>query len=170
MRMTVRRWLLAAAAAALAGGCVWPPVREGDLGGSTLPAPPPGAFMCPAEASRTTQQTIPESGGTLTLAGHELRIPAGHPDTYRLTEPKSEYVMVEAGPDKTFRTGSTAQLTISYARCGNRPIPSPPYRILRYEPTSGRWEAVRGEVVTSPDGRSISAPLPSLSGYAIAGG
>lgn len=161
---TPLRWPRLVLLLAALSGCVWP--REPDT--SEAPPPPEGAFLCRLATTRASELTVGAEGGTLETGGHRLRVPPGNPGTYRLVEPASRYVLVQVEPDRTFE-GSPAELTVSYARCGGQPIPDPPYRVLRYDPKAG-WEPVRADVRHSPEARTLTVPLPSLSGYAIAGG
>jgi hypothetical protein len=133
----------------------------------------PDWLVCPVPASATDPQEMPQDGSGIVLSvkpGHELEIPAGAlPPGTRVTlnvlEDTKPGVEIVVDPPVN-RLSRPATLTITYRECEPKGTPAR-YRIRRKVPgESDKWTEVGGK--PGKVERTISAPLPSFSTYALA--
>lgn len=176
--------LLGAALAAVALSVACTPDRAPEsaalpVGPSAAVLPPSGAsgpvlVECPTRVRREAVAVIDSAGGVLSLDGHRLVVPAGAvptPTTFRLVVPASRFLEVEirAGAADTFTFAVPATLTLSYERCPRRDIDRRPLRIYHIDPATKRVLDDLGGV-DDKAARTVTAPLPHLSGYALGQG
>ena len=88
--------------------------------GSTL-------LECPTDQTKSVTGTIDILGGTLTLDGHSISLPAGAvllPTTFTLTVPASNYmaISITANGQHSFQFEKAVSVTISYQRCSRSNI------------------------------------------------
>ena len=115
--------------------------------------------------------TIGMLGGTIAAGDHRLTLPPGAvllPTTFTVTAPASEHVelQVHARGHDSFHFLLPARITISYDRCGSRPVDTSSLAVWHYDEVTGLLlELMDG----SPDAedRSISFPTSHLSGFII---
>jgi hypothetical protein len=132
--------------------------------------PPAGFAACPTRTSSVASTIIGPEGGTLSLNGHRLVIPAGSiaaPRPVFLLEPASDYLAVEVRPSGLRFPSRPPTLEISTARCA-APVP-PQLEILRWDPESKAWERLPTPTERRGDGVGsvYSVALDHLSIYAI---
>jgi hypothetical protein len=115
---------------------------------------------------------IGPGGGTLTVAGHTLRVvpnaipPGTPPIPFRLIERQSTYVEVEIHPSRPL--AKNCELTLSYARCGLGKDDDPTkFIIVQIQPgTNSILRTLPSSVDT--DAHTVTTKrLDRASGYAI---
>ena len=128
-------------------------------------------LRCPTETPISASGTIGILGGTIAAGGHRLTLPPAavlKPTTFTVTAPASEHVELEvhaAGRD-SFRFLVPARITISYERCGDRPVDTEALAVWHIDELTGTLLELMGG---SPDahGRRISFQTGHLSGFII---
>lgn len=133
--------------------------------------PKPTAYepiVCGRGNGASAANAVGEGGGTVTVNGHALSVPAGAVNgrtTFRITEREDGHVGVEVEPHGT-RFRRPAMLTLNYQRCGPDADRFSELRIL--EVRSGTTQVLR-TLPTRVDAqkRMVTAQLDHLSGYLI---
>lgn len=142
-----------------------PPVLLATTTGSVL-------VECPTDTELRTSETITGLGGTVTLGGHQVKIPAGallEPTEITLVEPVSNYMKIHvlAGGSETFTFLEPVEITLSYERCTRSNIDKEPLEVWHVdEVTNELLENMGG--VDDKDARAVTFTTDHLSGYAIA--
>lgn len=132
-----------------------------------IPVAPPGALDCPSTLV-TASSAIGSAGGTLSAGGHRLHLPPGAVQgsvPFTLHRHRSAYGLVQVLPAGQ-RFSSHATLTLSYAHCRSGPGEGMRPAIFRWEPQRGAWVEVESSR-HDPEARTVTAPVPHLTGYAI---
>jgi hypothetical protein len=125
---------------------------------------------CSPVNGASASAAIGPEGGTVTVGGHSLTLPANAVSsrvTFRMVERQDKYVGVEVEPHGT-QFNRDATLTLGYGRCGN-PNGSRNFQIL--EVRSGTTQVLRALPVTVDSAkRTVSTTrLNHLSGYLVGG-
>lgn len=133
--------------------------------GSTL-------IECPINTTRSTSATIDGLGGTVSLDGHSITLPAGAvllPTEITLTVPASNYVEIEitANDQESFDFEEPVSITISYERCTRSNILASELTAWQIDPvTKALLEHMGG--TDDKTARTVTFPSGHLSGFAIA--
>jgi hypothetical protein len=132
----------------------------------------PRLIQCPSNETTSTSGFITPLGGTLSLDGHSLEIPAGgllHATDFTITEPASSYMEIEidAGGAERFLFEAPVLVTISYARCSRGNIDRTPLEVWNIDPVTHELLENMGGVDDKLL-RTVSFWTTHLSGYAIA--
>jgi hypothetical protein len=128
-------------------------------------------LVCGQGNGESAQVAIDGLGGTVTVRGHTLTVPAGAVSArteFSITEAQAGHIGVEVQPHGT-KFNSNATLVLSYARCGGNPSGYSGLRVV--EVTSGTTKVIRGmpSQVDSATRTVRTTGLDHLSGYLIAG-
>jgi hypothetical protein len=132
----------------------------------------PRLVECQTSESISTDGTIGALGGTISIGGTSVLIPAGAllgPTDVRLTIPASKYVEVEirAGNQEHFLFELPIAVTIDYSRCDRSDVLFKPLSAWYIDAeTKQLKENMSG--VDNKLTRSVTFTTPHLSGYAIA--
>lgn len=133
---------------------------------------PPQLLVCPSNETVSTSALITPLGGSLTLAGHQLDVPAGAlqlPVLINLTEPASKFVEVSVsvvGVDH-FLFQLPVTLTLSYERCGRSNIDRESIQAWHIdEVTKALLENMGG--LDDKDAHTVTFSTGHFSGYALA--
>ncbi|HYR09584.1 MAG TPA: hypothetical protein VEQ60_17550 [Longimicrobium sp.] len=126
---------------------------------------------CGQGNGQAAQAAIDQAGGTVTVRGHTLTVPAQAVNartTFTITERAAGHIGVEVEPHGT-QFGRNATLTLSFGRCGGSPAGFQDLRVV--EVRSGSTEIIRvlpSEVNTQA--RTVTTTgLNHLSGYLVGG-
>jgi hypothetical protein len=139
------------------------------------PPPDPGSVQlvsCPSNETRTVQALISPLGGTLSLAGTTIGIPAGAlsvPTLITLTIPASPYMEIEVRANDlvSFLFNKPIGVRIDYSRCTDPDLSWGKLSVWQIDPqTKALIEHMGG--VDSKGTRTISFTTGHLSNYAIA--
>jgi hypothetical protein len=134
-----------------------------------IPTAPPGALDCPSTLV-TASSAMGSQGGTLSAGGHRLHLPPGAVQgtvPFTLHRHRSGYGLVQVLPAGQ-QFSSPATLTLSYAHCRGGPRDGLRAAIFRWEPQRDAWVEVDSSR-HDPEARTVTAPIPHLTGYAIGG-
>jgi hypothetical protein len=114
---------------------------------------------------------IGPEGGTVTVRGHSLTVPAGAVNArtpFSITEDRTGYIGVEVRPHGT-QFLKDATLSLSYGRCGGNPAGFRNLRIVEVDSGTTKVRRVMPTVVDSATRTVRTSRLNHLSGYLIAG-
>ncbi len=127
---------------------------------------PPGKkpFKCGKGSGQSDTREIGPGGGQIGVAGHLLVIPPGALGStieFQMRELNTPHIQVQITPPVKFAPGTSATLTLSWARCPAGVEPNQPsiYNVDDNEDLGGR---------PNPQQRSVSTEITHLSRYAIA--
>jgi hypothetical protein len=125
---------------------------------------------CPNEQDLAESSTVGPEGGSVSVAGHRLEVPAGavrEPVRFeaRLRESRTLQLDLLADQRESFRFEQPARLSLATAACAPD-LDHERLRVYRIDPASNRILAeLQGEF--DPRARTITARLDSLSTYTI---
>ncbi len=128
-------------------------------------------LVCGQGNGTSAQAAIDAQGGTVTVRGHSLTVPAGAVSArteFTITEVQTDFVRVEVQPHGT-KFGKNATLVLSYARCGGNPNGYGDLRIVEVVSGSTKVIRVMPSQVDSATRTVRTTGLDHLSGYLIAG-
>jgi hypothetical protein len=180
MRLHLSRFLVAlplllAACADGARNPVAPLAYAGDerLAAREGPVLPSGELLaCPSDADVTGSAVIGREGGSLSVGGHELVVPAGavpKATLFTIEAPASDVleVVITADKRKDYRFKSPVTVRVSYARCDDAVLPEGSLIAWWIDPAT---RSKLGEMPGIDDraSRSLTFATDHLSGYAIA--
>ena len=128
-------------------------------------------LACPSDLTVSASGTIGMLGGTIAAGDHRLTLPPGAvllPTTFTVTAPASEHVelQVHARGHDSFHFLLPARITISYDRCGSRPVDTSSLAVWHYDEVTGLLLELMDGTPDAGD-RSISFPTSHLSGFII---
>lgn len=127
---------------------------------------------CPTATTTSTQALIGLLGGTVSLGGHVVDIPAGAlpaPTLITITVPASRYmeIDVKANDLTSFLFRKPVSITIDYSRCARTDVDTVPLTVWHIDTqTKALLENMGGE--DDKARRRIRFSTEHLSGYAIA--
>ncbi len=127
-------------------------------------------LTCAGGTGASASNTIGPAGGTVTVNGNSLIIPAGALGsqlTFRITERQDRSVGVEVEPHGT-QFSKDATLALSYARCG-RPDGYKDFRVVEVETGTTRVIRTLPSQVDSATRTVRTTRLNHLSGYLVGG-
>jgi hypothetical protein len=125
-------------------------------------------LVCTAGTGASASNTIGPAGGTVTVNGNSLIVPAGAlsaPVTFRIVERQDRSAGVEIEPHGT-KFSKDATLALSYARCGAVNV-TRDLRIVEVETGTTRVIRTLPSQVDSTSGTVRTTRLDHLSGYLI---
>jgi hypothetical protein len=126
---------------------------------------------CPLSFSASSSATIGSGGGSLSVNGHELRIPEGavtSPQKFTVAITASEYLELDIRADghDHYVFAKPVRITVSFDRCVDAALLEDELRVYYIDPdTKDAIEDVGGTVNTSDS--SIAAWTDHLSDYAV---
>lgn len=129
---------------------------------------------CGEGSGETVSEEITDDGGTVQVRDHFLTVPrnaVNRRTRFTITDRPGRYVGVEVGPHGTrFGNGKRAQLTLSYARCGDSLAGYSDLRVVHVRPDTPVVIRVLDSQV-DPEARTVTTVegLEHLSGYLIGG-
>jgi hypothetical protein len=132
----------------------------------------PTLIECPTQQARSTTVTLDESGGTITVRGGKMVVPAGailEPTRFTLTVPASLYaeISVTANGADHFQFEKAVSLTISYSQCSRAKLEKGALSAWYIAPeTKALLEYMGGE--DDKVSRTVTFRTDHLSEYAIA--
>ena len=132
----------------------------------------PALIRCPLNTPSSASATLGPLGGTLTLGGHRVVVPAGAllgPTHIQVTEPASQYVelSVQANGLPHFEFELPVVVTLSYERCTRSDLDKVPLGAWYIdELTKALLEDMGG--VDDKAARTVTFSTLHFSGYAIA--
>ena len=151
----------------------------GDAGDTPLaPADADLAFTgstlveCPVAVTESTSATVGALGGTVSLNGHSITLPAGAvllPTEITLTVPASNYMEIEihANDLESFDFEAPVSITLSYDRCTRSNLDNRQLTAWQIDPaTKALLEHMGG--VDDKNTRAVTFQSGHLSGFAIA--
>jgi hypothetical protein len=126
---------------------------------------------CGQGNGQAAEAAIDAAGGTVTVNGHSLTVPAqavSARTTFSITERAAGHIGVEVQPHGT-QFAQNATLTLSFARCGGEPAGFKDLRVV--EVRSGTTEVIRvlPSVVNTQTRTVTTTGLNHLSGYLVGG-
>ena len=131
-----------------------------------------GLLACPTTVGRSGQAEIGPDGGTLTVGGHSLVVPAGavhRAMTFTLSAPASSSLEIEisAGNQGHYKFRSPVTVRVDYSRCSDSVLPDGPLTAWWIDVAS---RSKKGEMPSTDDraARTLTFTTDHLSGYAIA--
>ena len=147
---------------------------EGPLApdGPALAASGSKLLECPVSQTRSTSATVDLLGGTVSLDGHSITLPAGAvllPTEITLTVPASNYMEIEirANDLESFQFEAPVDVVLSYARCTRANIDNDVLSAWHIDTvTKALLENMGG--VDDKSGRAVTFQSGHLSGFAIA--
>ena len=129
-------------------------------------------LACPSDAGVTGSAVIGRDGGSLSVGGHELVVPAGavpKATLFTIEAPASDVleVVISADKRKDYKFKSPVTVRVSYARCADAVLPEGALTAWWIDPAT---RSKLGEMPGSDDraSRSLTFATDHLSGYAIA--
>lgn len=128
-------------------------------------------LQCGQGNGAAASNAIGPEGGTVTVRGHSLTVPAGAVNArteFSITEDRTGYIGVEVLPHGT-QFLKDATLSLSYGRCGGNPAGFRDLRILEVESGTTRPKRVMPTVVDSATRTVRTSRLNHLSGYLVGG-
>lgn len=131
----------------------------------------PTLLQCPTDQTQTTTSVITALGGTVSLGGTIVRIPAGALTTatsIKLTVPASQYMEIEvqANDFTSFVFQQSISITIDYSRCSASEASKSPLSVWHIDPqTKQLLENLGGTDDKST--HSITFSTSHFSGYAV---
>jgi hypothetical protein len=136
-------------------------------------APAAGTLLaCPTDASTSASAMIGREGGSLTVDGHALVVPAGavpRATLFTFEVPASDVLEVRITADKRkdYKFKEPVTVRVSYARCDDALLPDGPLAAWWIDPvTRSKLGDVPG--VDDRSSKAITFATDHLSGYAIA--
>jgi hypothetical protein len=132
----------------------------------------PTLIECPTPTARSISATVDESGGTLSVRGGKMVLPAGavrEPTLFTLTVPASLYaeISVTANGGEHFQFEKPVSLTISYSQCSRAKLEKGALSAWYVAPeTKALLEYMGGE--DDKVSRTVTFRTDHLSEYAIA--
>lgn len=160
-RHTLRSPALCALALLLAAGC-----RKGP---SSTNAYVP--VECGQGNGQSNAVAIGDAGGTVTMGGHSLTVPAqavSGRTTFTITERAAGHIGVEVEPHGT-QFAKNATLTLSFGRCGGNPAGFEDLRVVEVRRGSTEIIRVLPSVVNTQARTVTTTGLQHLSGYLVGG-
>lgn len=165
--------LLAILAMALLGSCT-DAHRASPLGPAAAPAASTSAdaplLACPNTSVRSASAVIGPLGGSVSVAGHKLAVPAGAvpvPTSFSITVPASQLleVQIRAGEAEHYQFLLPVSLTLSYARCGPETVEGKRLQIVYIDAFDSVLQLLGG----SDDrvSRAVTTWTDHLSDYAM---
>lgn len=128
---------------------------------------PPRILRCGHNQPDSKTERIDQTGGRVTLRGHQLRVPAGAvtgPTGFTLSIPGTDRVEVDvvaSGP-----ISGTVELTIIYAGCSN--LPKEALKIWRLDANGNPGDDLGG--IDDRRNKRITTSLDHLTGFAVGSG
>ena len=131
----------------------------------------PQLLVCPSTETQRTSALIDVDGGTVSLGGTRVVLPASavlSPTTIELTIPASRYMEVEitANGGQHFDFLRSVLVTIDYSRCGSTPTFQP--LTAWYIDSDSKALLERMLSIDNKFTRSVTFVTGHLSGYALA--
>jgi hypothetical protein len=132
----------------------------------------PSLVECPTNSTVSTQSLVGILGGTVTLGGTKISIPAGAltlPTLITVTVPASQYMEIDvrANDLTSFLFQEVVTVTIGYSRCTRSDIHQALLSVWHIDPQShSLLENMGGS--DDKNARSITFTTGHLSGYAVA--
>ena len=175
-RQSHRRTLVALAAGLfLASGCgdSGSPTQALAAGPSLFPASSaPTLISCPSNTTQSVTGLIGALGGTLSVGGTVVTIPANavlSPTSFTLKIPASQYMEIEvtAGDSAHFVFNQPVAVTIDYGRCASGSLFAPAYQAWNIDPTTHALIENMGGVDLKVTHTVVFSTL-HFSGYALA--
>jgi hypothetical protein len=129
-------------------------------------------LQCPDSTSGSATGVIGALGGTLSVGGTSVVIPADavlSPTSFTLSVPASPYMEIEvtAGGSNHYVFGKPVIVTIDYGRCGGGGLLSPPHQVWNIDPvTKALIEKMAG--VDIQIAHTVVFTTIHFSGYAVA--
>ena len=151
------------------GGSPTQAVAAGSLFPSTAS---PSLVSCPSTSAQSVSGLIGALGGTLSVGGTIVTIPANavlSPTNFTLTIPASPYMEIEvtAGDSSHFVFSQPVAVTIDYGRCAGRSLLGPSYQAWNIDPTTHALLENMGGVDVKLTHTVVFTTL-HFSGYALA--
>lgn len=143
------------------------PVEERQLTLETPAAP----LYCPQTTAYSASAVLDEAGGTVSVRGHELQVPAGAlPGPVRLdvTVPTGDYLLLDITADgqEHYEFQKPVRIAIDYGHCPDWEA-AVPFSAWYYDPESGTFLEHMGGTDDAP-ARKHRFYTDHLSGYVIA--
>lgn len=142
------------------------------LAAKSSPAVTGTLLACPTDVGVEGSATIGRDGGTLTVDGYSLVVPAGavpRETEFRISAPASQVLEVEISADKRkdYKFKAPVTVTLSYARCADSALPADALTAWWIDAAT---KSKLGEMPATDDraARTITFSTDHLSGYAIA--
>lgn len=137
-----------------------------------VPPGTPTLLQCPSTQTSTTSGLLTTLGGTLSLGGTSIRIPAGAlttATTITLTVPASQYmeIAVTANDLTSFVFQQSVSITIDYSRCSAAEASKSPLSVWHIDPVTKQLLENMGGVDDKTT-HQITFTTGHLSGYAVA--
>jgi hypothetical protein len=137
------------------------------------PVLPSGALLaCPSDASLTGSAVIGRDGGSLSVGGHELVVPAGavpKATLFTIEAPASDVleVVITADKRRDYRFKAPVTVRVAHARCSDELLPEGSLTAWWIDPAT---RSKLGEMPGIDDraSRALTFATDHLSGYAIA--
>jgi hypothetical protein len=143
-----------------------------DSGDANLTPPSPTLLQCPATQTSTTSALVTALGGTVSLGGTSIQLPAGAlvaATTIKLTLPASQNMEIEvrANDLTSFLFQQSVSITIDYSRCPAAEASKAPLSVWHIDTqTKALLENMGG--VDNKTSHTITFTTGHLSGYAVA--
>lgn len=127
---------------------------------------------CPVGTTSTSSGVVGALGGTVTLGGHSIVVPAGAVlglTELTLVEPASNYmeIAVHANGEEHFTFLAPIAITISYDRCTRSNIDKETLTVWHIDETTGEFLEHMGGT-DDKEARNVTFSTDHLSGYVIA--
>ena len=131
----------------------------------------PSLLVCPSLESRSASKRIGPRGGSVTVAGTRLEVPAGavRAETdFVLTIPASRYLELDivAGGQQHYEFAKPVTIRVNYAHCRSDAADLEALSAWHVDPAHGFLENMHG--LDDKRGRKLTFETDHLSKYAIA--
>jgi hypothetical protein len=132
----------------------------------------PSLMACPTNQTLSTSAVIDVLGGTVSIGGMTVTIPAGAlslPTVISITVPASQYLEIDVRANAllSFVFNQPVSVTIDYSRCNRADIGAVPLTVWHIDPMTHQLLENMGGVDDKAN-RSITFTTGHFSGYAVA--
>jgi hypothetical protein len=173
-----RRWISAGVLALALAACSEPgssplePASRPSQLESQYSLNNPSPVECPSSVTQSTSALIGPLGGSLSVGGSSVVVPAGAvllPTSITLTIPASNYMEIDvsAGGVDHYVFQTPVSMTIDYSRCTRNDIDQTPLSIWYWNPSANELLENMGGT-DDKTARKVTFTTLHLSGYVIA--